>query len=128
MAYGLVYTFPEELAKGTFNFSTHTFKAAFYTAALDAATVTAYSATNEVSGGSYSAGGATATLTLSRSSNVTTLSMSDLVITVPQACVSWMLYDVSASNKAVLVAPLTGVSGAGSLTVRWNVPLLTLTV
>jgi hypothetical protein len=55
-------SFKQELMTGTHNFTTstgNTFKLALYTssATLGAAT-TAYSATNEVSGTNYSAGGA----------------------------------------------------------------------
>src|SRR6056297_3012709 len=51
-------SFKEELFEGVHDFTTHTFKMALYTssATLGAAT-TAYSATNEISGTGYSAGG-----------------------------------------------------------------------
>lgn len=51
-------SFKEELFQGVHDFTTHTFKMALYTssATLGAAT-TAYSATNEISGTGYSAGG-----------------------------------------------------------------------
>lgn len=51
-------SFKEELLQGVHDFTTHTFKMALYTssATLGAAT-TAYSATNEISGTGYTAGG-----------------------------------------------------------------------
>jgi hypothetical protein len=57
-------TFKQELMEGVHNFTSHTFKIALYTssATLDAST-TAYSATNEVSGTGYTAGGNTLTVT-----------------------------------------------------------------
>lgn len=57
-------SFKQELMQGVHNFTSHTFKIALYTssATLSAAT-TAYSATNEVSGTGYTAGGNTLTVT-----------------------------------------------------------------
>lgn len=57
-------SFKQELMEGVHDFTTQTFKIALYTssATLSAAT-TAYSATNEVSGTGYTAGGNTLTVT-----------------------------------------------------------------
>lgn len=57
-------SFKQELMEGVHDFTTDTFKIALYTssATLDA-TTTAYSATNEVSGTGYTAGGNTLTVT-----------------------------------------------------------------
>jgi hypothetical protein len=57
-------SFKKELMEGVHDFTTHVFKIALYTssATLDA-TTTAYSATNEVSGTNYTAGGNTLTVT-----------------------------------------------------------------
>jgi len=57
-------SFKQELMEGVHDFTSHTFKIALYTssATLSAAT-TAYSATNEVSGTGYSAGGEALTVT-----------------------------------------------------------------
>jgi len=57
-------SFKQELMEGVHDFTSHTFKIALYTssATLSAAT-TAYSATNEVSGTGYTAGGNTLTVT-----------------------------------------------------------------
>ena len=60
----LCTSFKQELMEGVHDFTSHTFKIALYTssATLSAAT-TAYSATNEVSGTGYTAGGETLTVT-----------------------------------------------------------------
>lgn len=60
----LCTSFKQELMEGVHDFTTHTFKIALYTssATLSAAT-TAYSATNEVSGTGYTAGGEALTVT-----------------------------------------------------------------
>jgi len=55
--------FKTGLMNGTYNFTSGTFKIALYTnAATLNATTTAYTATGEASGGSYSAGGQTLTI------------------------------------------------------------------
>lgn len=60
----LCTSFKQELMEGVHDFTSHTFKIALYTssATLSAAT-TAYSATNEVSGTGYTAGGEALTVT-----------------------------------------------------------------
>jgi hypothetical protein len=69
-------SFKVDILDGTFDFSSGTsqvFKLALYTssATLDA-TTTAYSATNEVSGTGYSAGGGTLTISANPASSGTT--------------------------------------------------------
>ena len=57
-------SFKQELMEGVHDFTTHTFKIALYTSSATlGATTTAYSATNEVSGTGYTAGGNTLTVT-----------------------------------------------------------------
>lgn len=60
----LCTSFKQELMEGVHDFTSHTFRIALYTssATLSAAT-TAYSATNEVSGTGYTAGGEALTVT-----------------------------------------------------------------
>lgn len=127
MSYGLTFSFAQELFEGAHDFSADSFKVALYTAALDQ-TATAYTATNEVSGANYTAGGDAATITLARTDNYVTLTVTELVMQTPQAAVAFMLYNVTAANKAVLVAPLSGVTGAGEVTINWGVPMISLTV
>jgi hypothetical protein len=105
----LASSFKQEVLVGTHNFTVTTgdvFKIALYTssATLSAAT-TAYSATNEVSGTGYTAGGATLT-------NVTPV-LSGTTAICDFADVTWstatitargaLIYNSSKSNKAVLV-------------------------
>jgi hypothetical protein len=105
----LASSFKTELATGTHNFTTSTgnvFKIALYTssATLDAST-TAYTASNEISGTGYTAGGATLT-------NVTPI-LSGSTAIVDFADVSWptasftargaLIYNSTNGNKAVMV-------------------------
>ena len=99
-------SFKEEMLEGVHDFTSHTFKLALYTssAAIDA-TTTAYSATNEVSGTGYSAGGATLTASNPTTSGTTAfvdfsdVAFSNSTITA-RGC---LIYNSSASNKAVAV-------------------------
>jgi hypothetical protein len=101
--------------------NTDTFKCALYTVALDA-TCTAYSVTNEVSesGTGYTAGGATTTGTHSTTGTTGYFDFSDVTwstSTITAACA--LVYNVSASNKAVLIIDFGGnvVSSGGDFKV-----------
>ena len=62
---GATNTFKTGLASGTFNFATDTFKIALYTGAADIGpTTSAYTATNEITGTGYSAGGQVVTVSV----------------------------------------------------------------
>ena len=105
----LVTSFKVELLKGQHDFSAaggHTFKIALYTssATLDA-TTTDYSATNEVSGTGYGAGGATLTNVEPSSSGTTAL--------LDFADVSWTTATFTARG-ALIYNTTTG--GGGSTT------------
>lgn len=104
------------------------FKAALYlSAATVNASTTAYSATNEVSGAGYSAGGVTFTWIAPNSSGTT-------MFTTPSASFSWtgltagpfdavLLYNSTQSNKAVAVytfSPQTLTASNFSLTMPTN--------
>lgn len=99
-------SFKKELLEGTHDFTTDTFKIALYTsdASLGAST-TAYSATNEVSGTGYSAGGATLTVTAPTTSgskayiDIADVTWASSTITARGA----LIYNSSKSNKAVAV-------------------------
>lgn len=102
-------SFKTQLLTGTHNFTASTgdtFKLALYTnsASFTAAT-TAYTATNEVSGTGYSAGGGTLTNVSPTSSGTTAytdfadLTFSSATITARGA----LIYNSSASNAAVVV-------------------------
>ena len=119
-------SFKQELMEGVHDFTTHTFKIALYTssATLDA-TTTAYSATNEVSGTNYTAGGNTLTVTggaVSTSGTTAYIDFSDTTwadatITARGA----LIYNSSASNKAVAVLDFGAdkTSTAGDFTVSF---------
>lgn len=119
-------SFKKELMEGVHDFTTHVFKIALYTssATLDA-TTTAYSATNEVSGTNYTAGGNTLTVTggaVSTSGTTAYIDFSDTTwadatITARGA----LIYNSSASNKAVAVLDFGAdkTSTAGDFTVSF---------
>lgn len=119
-------SFKKELMEGVHDFTTHIFKIALYTssATLDA-TTTAYSATNEVSGTNYTAGGNTLTVTggaVSTSGTTAYIDFSDTTwadatITARGA----LIYNSSASNKAVAVLDFGAdkASTAGDFTVSF---------
>lgn len=119
-------SFKQELMEGVHDFTTHIFKMALYTssATLDA-TTTAYSATNEVSGTNYTAGGNTLTVTggaVSTSGTTAYIDFSDTTwadatITARGA----LIYNSSASNKAVAVLDFGAdkTSTAGDFTVSF---------
>lgn len=106
MASALCTSYKQELLQGI-HLAANTYKIALYTnaAALDAAT-TAYSATNEVAGAGYSAGGATLSGFTTGSSGTTAWidwttdpSWATATITARYA----LIYNSSVSNKAVCV-------------------------
>lgn len=78
--------------------TTDTFKAALYLASATVnASTTAYSATNEVSGTGYTAGGATVTNATAPSTSGTT------AIWTPSASIAWTTVTLSTSFDAVLI-------------------------
>lgn len=118
-------SFKQELLTGTHNFTATTgdvFKIALYTssATLDA-TTTAYSATNEVSGTGYTAGGNTLTNVTPTTSGTT--AFTDFADTTWAAATitanGAMIYNSSKANKAVAVLAFGGdkTSTAGDFTV-----------
>lgn len=117
-------SFKVQLLAGDHDFDTDTFKIALYTssATLDAST-TAYSATNEVSGTGYTAGGNTLTAVAPTSSGTTAYvdfsdtTWSSSTITARGA----LIYNSSKSNKAVAVIDFGSdkSSTAGDFTVQF---------
>ena len=111
-------SFMGELMTATHNFTTgtgNTFKAALYLASATVnASTTAYSSTGEVTGTNYTAGGVTVTNGTSPSSTNTsstagvaywtpTASITYTNVTLPTAFDAVLIYNSSASNKAVSV-------------------------
>jgi len=105
-----------------------TFKIALYTSSATlGATTTAYSATNEVSGTGYTAGGNTLTISTAPTSSGTTAFLdfddttwSTATITANGA----LIYNSTQSNKAVAVLAFGGdkTSTAGNFTIQFPTP------
>jgi hypothetical protein len=99
-------SFKSEILGATHDMDTHTLKMALYTssATLGAAT-TAYSATNEVSGTNYSAGGVAITnASIATSGTTAYVDFDDVVFTnVDITARGALIYNSSATNKAVAV-------------------------
>lgn len=99
-------SFKVELLTGTHDFSSDTFKLALYDADANlGASTTAYSATNEVVGSGYSAGGETLTAVAPTSSGVTAYSdFADVTFsTVTISARGGLVYNSSQANKAVAI-------------------------
>jgi hypothetical protein len=99
----------------------HTYKLAFYTdSATWSATTTAYSATNEVSGTNYSAGGWTLdSLSVTTSGTTAFMDFADEVnntVTFTAASTCAMIYDSSISNSTCSASgtPWTCCTGSGT--------------
>lgn len=98
-------SFKLELLTATHNFSTDTFKLALYTDAADlSAATTAYSATGEVSGGSYVAGGVTLTVVPPTSAGTTAFAnFADTSVPFTGTARGALVYNASKANRAVIV-------------------------
>lgn len=121
-------SFKKALLDGEMDFSSdtaQTFKIALYTssATLDAST-TAYSATNEVSGTGYSAGGNTLTISTNPTTSGTTAFLDFADTTWSTATITArgaLIYQSGGSNPAVAVLDFGGdkTSTAGDFTIQF---------
>lgn len=123
-------SFKQELMVGTHNFTTSTgnvFKIALYTSSATlGASTTAYSATNEVSGTGYTAGGNTLTNVTPTTSGTTALTdfadttWSTATITARGA----LIYNSTNANRAVVILDFGSdkVSTAGDFTIVFPAP------
>jgi hypothetical protein len=121
-------SFKQALLDGEMDFSSdtaQTFKIALYTssATLDAST-TAYSATNEVSGTGYSAGGNTLTISANPTTSGTTAFLDFADTTWSSATITArgaLIYESGGSNPAVAVLDFGGdkTSTAGDFTIQF---------
>ena len=121
-------SFKQALLDGEMDFSSdtaETFKIALYTssATLDAST-TAYSATNEVSGTGYSAGGNTLTISANPTTSGTTAFLDFADTTWSSATLTArgaLIYESGGSNPAVAVLDFGGdkTSTAGDFTIQF---------
>lgn len=120
--------FVADLTGGVHDFAADVFKVALYTVEQTEA-LAAYTATSEVSGGNYVAGGKIATV-LSDVLNGRTriIRLNPVVfVNVTLTCRSLLLYNTSKSNKALAVLT-TGVASvsANDLTINMPNPMFTI--
>lgn len=98
-------SFKTELYTGVHNLSTNTLKIALYTAAADLnEATTAYSATNEVTGTGYVAGGVALTGVTINSENYTAfVDFADVVFSASVTARCALIYNVTQGNKSIAV-------------------------
>ena len=98
-------SFKKELYQAIHNLSTNTLKIALYTASADLnETTTAYSATNEVTGTGYTAGGVTLTGTTINSSGYTAyVDFANVVFNASVTARCALIYNASQGNKSIAV-------------------------
>jgi hypothetical protein len=98
-------SFKKELYQGIHDLSTDTLKIALYTANANLnQDTTAYSATNEVTGTGYTAGGVTLTGTTINSSNYTAyVDFANVVFGASVTARCALIYNSSKSNKSIAV-------------------------
>jgi hypothetical protein len=98
-------SFKKELYTGVHNLSTNTLKIALYTANADLnESTTVYSATNEVTGTGYTAGGVTLTgVTINSSGYTAYVDFSDVVFGASVTARCALIYNVTQGNKSIAV-------------------------
>ena len=98
-------SFKEELYQGIHDLSTDTLKIALYTASANLnETTTAYSATNEVTGTGYTAGGVTLTsVTISSSDYTAYVDFANVVFGASVTARCALIYNASQGNKSIAV-------------------------
>ena len=98
-------SFKKELYTGVHNLSTNTLKIALYTAAADLnEATTVYSATNEVTGTGYVAGGVALTGVTINSENYTAyVDFADVVFSASVTARCALIYNVTQGNKSIAV-------------------------
>ena len=100
----LTTSFKQQLLQGVHDFDTDTFYMALYTASADlSATTTVYTATGEVVGTGYTAGGAATTTSVSVTDTTAFVNFSNVVWTAALTARGALIYNSSKSNKAVAV-------------------------
>jgi hypothetical protein len=98
-------SFKLELYSGVHNLSTNTLKVALYTASADLnESTTVYSATNEVTGTGYVAGGIALTgVTISSSDYTAFVNFSNAVFNASVTARCALIYNVTQGNKSIAV-------------------------
>lgn len=100
----LTTSFKQQLLQGVHDFDTDTFKVALYTASADLnAITTVYTATGEVSGTGYTAGGDATTTSVSVTDTTAFVNFSNVVWTAALTARGALIYNSSKSNKAVAI-------------------------
>jgi len=100
----LTTSFKQQLLQGVHDFDTDTFYMALYTASADlSATTTVYTATGEVVGTGYTAGGAATTTSVSVTDTTAFVNFSNVVWTAALTARGALIYNSSKSNKAVAI-------------------------
>jgi len=100
----LTTSFKQQLLQGVHDFNTDTFKVALYTASADlSATTSVYTATGEVVGTGYTAGGAATTTSVSVTDTTAFVNFSNVVWTAALTARGALIYNLSKSNKAVAI-------------------------
>jgi len=100
----LTTSFKQQLLQGVHDFDTDTFYMALYTASADlSATTTVYTATGEVVGTGYTAGGATTATSVSVTDTTAFVNFSNVVWTAALTARGALIYNSSKSNKAVAI-------------------------
>lgn len=112
MASALCNSFKQELLEGVHDFTAHTFRLALYTSSATlGASTTAYTATNEVSGTGYTAGGNvldSATVTLSGTTAFVDFADETWSTATITARYALIYNDTAAGNPAVAVLDFGG--------------------
>ncbi len=98
-------SFKLELYSGVHNLSTNTLKVALYSASADLnEDTTVYSATNEVSGGGYVAGGVALTgVSISSDGYTAFVNFNDAVFNASVTARCALIYNVTQANKSIAV-------------------------
>lgn len=127
MSSGITFSFPRELLSGVHNFSSDTFCMALYASDIDQS-LPFYTTANEIAGAGYPPGGVTVPVSLVAAANTTSVAISQAEFAIPSAAVSLLIYNASKNNRSVFVSRVTDATSAGSLSVNFTAPLISLAV
>ena len=114
-------SFKTELYTGVHNLSTNTLKIALYTASADLnEATTAYSATNEVTGTGYVAGGVVLTgVTINSSGFTAYVSFSNVTFNAAVTARCALIYNVTQGNKSIFVLDFGADKTSSNFTITW---------
>jgi hypothetical protein len=114
-------SFKTELYTGVHNLSTNTLKIALYTASADLnESTTVYSATNEVTGTGYVAGGVVLTgVTINSSGFTAYVSFSNVTFNAAVTARCALIYNVTQGNKSIFVLDFGADKTSANFTITW---------